>query len=87
LTDDNWRPVPLKVAVLKILERRQGMILDDELAKILKREAGDFSEKEFNKVLMQLETRGKIHVWQITKTKRRIQLITKEDVFLGVEED
>jgi hypothetical protein len=87
LTEINWHPVPLKVAILKILERRQGVILDDELMRIIKREVGAFSDTEFNKALMQLETRGRIHVWRITKTKRRIQLITKEDVFLGVEED
>ena len=84
---DVWRPIPLKFAVLEILEKRHGVILDDDLRTGLKRLVGDFSEKELNRVLMSLEAMGKIHVMWITKTKRRIELLKEGATFLAVDED
>ena len=82
-----WRPIPMKFAILDVLEKRQGLILDDELRSALRRIIGDFSEKELNRVLMSLESLGKIHVMWITKTKRRIELLKEGVTFLAVDED
>jgi len=73
--------------VLSILAKRQGVILDDELYMILKKDYPDLSYKELNRMLMELEIQGLIYVSQITKTKRRVELVKEGQEFLGVGED
>ncbi|MFX0044371.1 MAG: hypothetical protein ACFE8Z_00850, partial [Candidatus Hermodarchaeota archaeon] len=69
-------------------KKRRGVILDDELVRILKKELGDEpSDAELNQALMQLEINGLVHVSQITKTKRRIEVIKEGTEFLAVDED
>jgi DNA-binding PadR family transcriptional regulator len=64
------------------------VILDDELKRALKKELGsEPSEGELNRALMQLEINGLVHVSQITKTKRRIEVIEEGTEFLAVDED
>jgi Fe2+ or Zn2+ uptake regulation protein len=83
-----WSIMPLRNIVIEILKKRRGVILDDELLRALKKELGDVpSEAELNSALMQLEINGLIHVSQITKTKRRIEVITEAHEFLAVDED
>jgi hypothetical protein len=45
------------------------------------------SDAELNAALLQLEINGLVHVSQITKTKRRIEVITEGATFLAVDED
>ena len=74
--------------ILNILQKRRGIILDDELARALKKEIGtEPSEAELNSALLKLEINGLVHVSQITKTKRRIEVITEGHEFLHVDED
>ena len=82
-----WVSVPLKNLILTILDKRQGVILDDDLERILEREYGELSSADLNRALMSLEINGKIHVSQITKTKRRIEKIRSGQEFLSIDED
>ena len=82
-----WKTMPLATAVLMVIERRQGVILDDELVKILSQEFGEVSRNEINQVLMELEIRGIVHVSFITKNKRRIEAIRDDMVYMAVGED
>jgi hypothetical protein len=74
--------------VISIVKKRRGVILDDELVRALKKELGsEPSEAELNDALLQLEINGLVHVSQITKTKRRIEVLSEGDTFLAVDED
>lgn len=82
-----WKTMPLATAVLMAIRKRQGVLLDDELVKILSMEFGDVSKTEINQILMELEIRGIVHVSFITKSKRRIELIRDNMVYMAVGED
>ncbi|RDE13269.1 MAG: hypothetical protein C4K48_08735 [Candidatus Thorarchaeota archaeon] len=78
-----WNALPMTNLVVSIIQKRHGVILDDELIRALKKELGvEPSEAELNAALLQLEINGLIHVGQITKTKRRIEVITEGTEFL-----
>ncbi|MFW9788648.1 MAG: hypothetical protein ACFFE2_14965 [Candidatus Thorarchaeota archaeon] len=83
-----WNAMPMTNLVVDIVKKRRGVILDDELIRALKKELGtEPSEAELNAALLQLEINGLVHVSQITKTKRRVEVITESDMFLAVDED
>ncbi len=83
-----WNALPMTNLVISILHKRHGVILDDELVRALKKELGaEPSEAELNGALLQLEINGLVHVSQITKTKRRIEVISEGTEFLAVDED
>lgn len=82
-----WKVTPLKSCILAILEKRGGVLLENDLENPLKEMYGDFSESELNKALMTLENQGLVHVSWISKTRRRIQRMTKDMGFLAVGED
>ncbi len=83
-----WNAIPLRNLIMNILDKRKGVILDDELERALKKERGsEPSEAELNQALMQLEINGLIHVNQITKTKRHIEVAAEGTEFLAVDED
>lgn len=86
-SNDTWKVTPLKSCILAILEKRGGVILENELENPLKDMYGDYSDSELNKALMTLENQGLIHVGWISKTKRRIQTMTKDMGFLAIGED
>jgi hypothetical protein len=83
-----WNAIPIRDLVVQIIKKRRGVILDDELIRALKKELGtEPSEAELNAALLQLEINGLVHVGQITKTKRRIEVISEGTEFLAVDED
>ncbi len=82
-----WKTMPLSTAVLMAIEKRQGVVLDDELGNILSMEFGDVSKAEINQTLMDLEIRGLVHVSFITKNKRRIERIKDNMLYMAVGED
>lgn len=82
-----WKTMPLSTAVLMAIQKRQGVILDDELQKILSMEFGEVSQREINQVLMELEIRGIVHVSYVTKNKRRIEQIAEDMSYMAVGED
>ena len=80
--------MPMTNLVVAIVKKRRGVILDDELVRALKKELGtEPSDAELNSALLQLEINGLVHVSQITKTKRRIEIIGEGATFLAVDED
>ena len=83
-----WNAIPITNLVIQIIKKRRGVILDDELIRALKKELGtEPSEAELNDALLKLEINGLVHVSQITKTKRRIEVISEGTEFLAVDED
>lgn len=83
-----WNAMPMTNLVVAIVKKRRGVILDDELIRALKKELGtEPSDAELNAALLQLEINGLVHVSQITKTKRRIEIISEGATFLAVDED
>lgn len=79
--------IPLKNAILSILKKRQGLIIDKELFSILQKMFDEISLKDLNRALMQLEIEGLIHVSQIAKNRRSIELMKPGQEFLAVGED
>ena len=60
---------------MEILQKKQGNLTDVELLKALKEYYDDLSFIAFNKILMKLEIKGLIHVFNLTKNKRGVELI------------
>ncbi|RLI05200.1 hypothetical protein DRO26_02880 [Candidatus Bathyarchaeota archaeon] len=67
-----WNPVPLQHRVIETL-KSMGSCDDTELLRVLKKEV-DINMPMLNKVLLQLEIRGLICVYNTTKDKRKIEL-------------
>lgn len=85
--DHNWSPFPLTFSILSIIERREGVLLEDDLIRLLENEVGEFSKRELNRALMKLEIEGLIHVQFIKKNQRVIKSVTRNQKFLAVGED
>lgn len=62
-----WRTESPDLIVLDLLAKRQGTLKEEELVEMLKAMMKDISMLEINKILMNLELRGKITVSQIKK--------------------
>lgn len=82
----NWRIIPLRNVILAILDKRQGVLIDKELIRLLKNQRENVSLSELDRALMELEIAGEIHVQQITKTKRKIERVG-ERRYLTIAED
>ncbi len=82
-----WRPFPLTFAIMNIVERREGVLLENDLIRLLESDVGEFSERELNRALMKLEIKGLIHVQVIKKNQRVIKRISPEQKFLAIGED
>ena len=82
----SWRTIPLRNTILAILDKRQGVVLDKELIRLLKANRVTVTPSELNQALLELEIGGQIHVQQITKTKRKIELLG-ERRYLAIAED
>ena len=81
-----WRTVPLRNSILAILKKRQGVLIDKELLRLLKTNRVNATPEELDRALLELEISGQIHVQQITKTKRKIELLG-ERRYLAIAED
>lgn len=81
-----WRTVPLRNTILAILQKRQGVLIDKELLRLLKTNRVTATPEELDRALLELEISGQIHVQQITKTKRKIELLG-ERRYLAIAED
>ncbi len=82
-----WRPFPLTFSIMNIVERREGVLLEDDLTRLLENDIGEFSKRELNRALMKLEIKGLIHVQSIKKNQRVIKRIETNQKFLAVGED
>jgi len=84
---DSEYSIPIKNAILNILKKRQGIIIDKELFSLLQKSFDDISLKDVNRALMQLEIEGLIRVSQIAKNRRSVELMKPGQEFLAVGED
>jgi hypothetical protein len=57
-----WRTESLDLIIMDLLSKRQGTLKDDELLEMLRAMLKELSVTELNKVLIELELRGKINV-------------------------
>ncbi len=85
--DPYWRPFPLTFSIMNIVERREGVLLEDDLIRLLENDVGEFSERELNRALMKLEVKGLIHIQTIKKNQRMIKRIENDQKYLTVGED
>lgn len=69
-----WDAQPLHTSIIEILIKKGGALADTDLYTALEKSRGDLSFRELNKALMRLEVDGLIHVSNLTKNKRRIEL-------------
>lgn len=72
---------------MNIVERREGVLLENDLIRLLESDVGEFSERELNRALMKLEIKGLIHVQTIKKNQRVIKRISSNQKFLAIGED
>jgi DNA-binding HxlR family transcriptional regulator len=72
---------------MNIVERREGVLLEDDLTRLLENDVGEVSKRELNQALMKLEIKGLIHVQSIKKNQRVIKRIEANQKFLAVGED
>jgi hypothetical protein len=72
---------------MNIVERREGVLLENDLIRLLESDVGEFSERELNRALMKLEIKGLIHVQTIKKNQRVIKRISPNQKFLAIGED
>lgn len=82
-----WRPFPLIFSIMNVVERREGVLLENDLIRLLESDVGEFSERELNRALMKLEVKGLIHVQAIKKNQRVIKRISSKQKYLAIGED
>ena len=73
--------IPIRNHLLDIIKQKENYT-DKELEKVLAKDGTVITNGEFNKVLLDLEIMGLIHVSWVTKENRRIEAITEK-----IEED
>lgn len=72
---------------MNVVERREGVLLENDLIRLLESDVGEFSERELNRALMKLEVKGLIHVQAIKKNQRVIKRISSKQKYLAIGED
>jgi hypothetical protein len=77
LTIKTWRPYPLDLTIVEVLEKK-GTMTDTELFNLLRERRGELGFVDFNKTLMKMEVAGLIYVSSLTKGKRRIELVKRK---------
>ena len=70
-----WYPQPLYAALIELLQKKQGSVVDSDLYDALRKSYDDLSFAAFNETLMKLEVRGVVHVYNLTKNKRGVELV------------
>jgi len=73
-----WRPHPLDLTIVEILEKK-GAMTDDELFDLLREDHEDLGFGALNKTLMKMEVQGKVYVSSLTKGKRRVELVKRKE--------
>ena len=70
-----WDSQPLYTTIVEKLEKKKGVLTDVELYKDLDASPDELSLRTLNKTLMKLEIDGIIRVFELTKNKKRIELV------------
>jgi len=78
LASRTWRPHPLDLTILEILEKKGGMT-DEELFNMLKENHEELGFGMLNKTLMKMEVQGKVHVSALTKGRRRVEATQRKE--------
>lgn len=73
-----WRPHPLDLTIVEILEKK-GAMTDNELFDMLRETHEDLGFGALNKTLMKMEVQGKVYVSSLTKGKRRVELVKRKE--------
>ena len=73
-----WRPHPLDLTIVEILEKQSAMT-DDELFDVLRETHEDLGFGTLNKTLMKMEVQGKVYVSSLTKGNRRVELVKRKE--------
>ncbi|TFF88567.1 MAG: hypothetical protein EU549_02760 [Promethearchaeota archaeon] len=72
-----WNATPTQDSIIFALKKNKGVIVDQDLLKILKNEYDYINKKELQEILLKMEVLGIIHVSRIVKNKNRIELTEK----------
>jgi len=73
-----WRPHPLDLTIVEILEKK-GAMSDEDLFDLLRETHEDLGFGDVNKMLMNMELQGIVHVSSLTKGKRRVELVKRKE--------
>jgi len=73
-----WKPRPLDLTIVEVLEKK-GPVTDAELLDLLKETHEDLGFGTLNQTLMKMEVEGKIYVSSLTKGKRRVELVKRRE--------
>jgi len=73
-----WRPHPLDLTIVEVLEKK-GPMTDEELFDLLKETHEDLGFGALNKTLMKMEVEGKVYVSSLTRGKRRVELVKRRE--------
>ena len=73
--------IPIRNQVLEAIKQKESLT-DKELEKLLTKGGEEITERELNKVLLDLEIMGLISVSWVTKENRRVEIVTEK-----IEED
>ena len=73
--------IPIRNHILETIKQKENFT-DKELEKALTKDGTIITQGKFNKVLLDLEIMGLIHVSWVTKENRRIEAVTEK-----IEED
>ncbi|MHA2295200.1 MAG: hypothetical protein ACXADA_04245 [Candidatus Hodarchaeales archaeon] len=84
---ETWNEVPLSLLIMRILDKRDGIVLEHDLVNLLEKEIDSINKTRLNKELMKLEIHGKISVTRIKKKERKITLLSEDARFLPIGED
>ena len=88
MSSSNWKTMPLGLLILQTLEKREGIILDNELINLVEQELGYRpSSAELTDELIKLEINGKITITNVKKNQRKITFLKNDQGFLQIGED
>ena len=84
----NWKTMPLGLLIIKTIEKREGVIFDNELINLVEQELGYRpSSAEMTAELIKLEISGKLSITNVKKNQRRISFLKNEKGFFQIGED
>lgn len=78
MASKTWKPHPLDLALIEILEKK-GPMTDADLFDLLKETYEGMGFSNLNQTLMNLEIECKIYVSALTRGKRRVELVKRKE--------
>jgi DNA-binding PadR family transcriptional regulator len=78
LATKTWRPHPLDLTIVEVLEKK-GAMTDTELLDLLRETHEYLGFGDLNKALMKMEVAGLVYVSSLTKGKRRIECVKRKE--------